>query len=186
MEIILGRHGRPEVAQAQWMTPRALRRWIAEFNDGGILSGQIPQSTSFAAARCKVIVASTLRRSYQSAQLLASSQLVVTEDLITEAGMPNPSWPLPALPIAVWLVIFRIAWYCGYSHNAESISEASMRGQAAADVLIDIASAHGSVFVVGHGIMTTLIARRLLQTGWSGPRRPANAYWGHCVYRSPT
>lgn len=186
MEIILGRHGRPEVDQSHWIAPQKLGNWIAEFDDGGILSGEIPKSTSIAAARCKVIVASPLRRSYQSAQLLASSQLVVTEDLIREAGLPHPSWPLPSLPTRIWLVIFRIAWYCGYSRNAESSSDASMRAKVAADRLADIARQHDSVFVVGHGIMTTLIARRLLQTGWSGPRRPANSYWGHCVYRSPT
>jgi broad specificity phosphatase PhoE len=186
MEIVLGRHGRPEVDQSKWITPRTLGHWIAEFNDGGILIGQIPRSTSLAAARCKIIVASPLRRSHQSAQLLASSQVVVTADSIREAGMPHPNWRLPVLPVKFWLALFRIAWYCGYSHNAESRSEAWMRAKVATDRLIDMAHAHHSVFVVGHGIMTTLIARRLLQAGWSGPRRSVNAYWGHHAYRSPT
>jgi broad specificity phosphatase PhoE len=184
LEIVLGRHGRPAIGQSRWIAPRKLGQWIAEFNVGGILSGQIPESTLLAAACCKVVVASPLHRSFQSAELLASSQLVVTEELIREAEMPHPSWWLPVLPVAVWLVIFRIAWYCGYSRNAESRSEASMRAKLAADRLVELARLHGSVFVVGHGIMTALIARRLLQTGWSGPRRPVNAHWGHCVYRS--
>lgn len=186
MEIVLGRHGRSVLDQSKWIAPRKLAQWIAAFNDGGILRGQIPQSTSLAAARCKVIVSSPLRRSYQSAQLIASSQLLVTEDLISEAGMPHPDWLFPALPITVWLAIFRVAWYCGYSRNAESMSDASMRAAVAADRLVDLARQHDSVFVVGHGIMTTLIANRLVQLGWSGSRRPANRYWGHCIYRSPT
>ena len=185
MEIVLGRHGKPQVDRAQWIAARTLEHWIAKFNNGGILSGQIPQSTSLAAARCKVIVASPLRRSYQSAQLLVTSQLLVTEELIREADMPHLSWWFPVLPIAAWLLMFRTAWYCGYSPNAESHSEASMRANVAANRLIDIACSHGSIFVVGHGIMTTLIAYRLRQKGWSGPRRPANRYWGYCVYRSP-
>jgi broad specificity phosphatase PhoE len=185
MEIFLGRHGRPAIGQARWIAPRGLGQWIAEFNVGGILSGQIPESTLLVAERCKVIVASPLHRSFQSAEILASFQFVVTEELIREAGMPHANWWLPVLPIAVWLVVFRIAWYCGYSRNAESRSEAAARAKLAADRLVDMAQQHGSVFVVGHGIMTALIARRLLQTGWSGPRRPVNAYWGHCVYRSP-
>jgi hypothetical protein len=40
-----------------------------------------------------------------------------------------------------------------------------MRAKVATDRLIDMAHAHHSVFVVGHGIMTTLIARRLLHAG---------------------
>jgi broad specificity phosphatase PhoE len=186
MEIVLGRHGRPVLDQSKWIAPRTLGNWIAAFNDCGVLSGQIPKSTSLAAARCKVIVTSPLRRSYESAPLLASSQLVVREDLISEAGMPHPDWLFPALPIAVWLVILRVAWYCGYSSKAESMSDASMRATVAAVRLVDLARQHESVFVVGHGIMTTLIASRLLQMGWSGPKRPANKYWGHCAYRSPT
>ena len=186
MEIVLGRHGRPVLDQSKWIAPRGLSQWIAAFNDGGILRGQIPQATSLAAARCKVIVSSPLRRSYHSAQLIASSQLLVTEDLISEAGMPHTNWLFPALPITVWLAIFRVAWYCGYSRNAESMSDASMRAAVAADRLVELARQHDSVFVVGHGIMTTLIANRLVKMGWSGSRRPANRYWGHCVYRSPT
>jgi broad specificity phosphatase PhoE len=186
MEIVLGRHGRTEVEQSKWIAPRMLRSWIAEFNDGGILGDQVPKSASLAAARCKAIVASPLRRSYHSAQLLASSQCVVTEDLISEASMPHPDWLFPILPIVVWLMIFRAAWYCGYSRNAESFLDASRRATVAADRLVDIARQYESVFVVGHGIMTRLIARRLVQMGWSGARRPANGYWGHCVYRSPT
>jgi hypothetical protein len=106
MEIVLGRHGRPVLDQSKWIAPRTLGHWIATFNDGGILSGEIPQSTSLAAARCKVIVTSTLRRSYQSAQLLASSHLVVTDDLISEAGMPHADWLLPR-GAPRWL---QIAW----------------------------------------------------------------------------
>jgi broad specificity phosphatase PhoE len=161
MEIFLGRHGRPVLDQSKWIAPQKLAHWIAAFNDGEILMGQIPQSTSLAAARCSVIVSSPLRRSYQSAQLLASSQLHATDDLITEAGMPHPDWSLPALPITVWLMIFRVACYYGYSRNAEAISDASTRAAAAADLLVDLARQHDSVFVVGHGVMTTLIATRL-------------------------
>ena len=100
--------------------------------------------------------------------------------------MPHCSWKLPVLPVRFWLVIFRIAWFCGYSRNTESSSEAAMRANVAADRLIDMARVHDSVFVVGHGIMTTLIARRLLRAGWCGPKRPVNTYWGYLVYRSPT
>ncbi len=186
MEIVLGRHGRPVLDQSKWIAPCKLAQWIAAFNEGGILRGQIPLSTSLAAARCKVIVSSSLRRSYQSAQLIASSQLLVTEDLISEAGMPHPDWLFPALPITIWLAIFRVAWYFGYARSTESMSNAPMRAAVAADRLVDLARQHDSVYVVGHGIMTTLIANRLVQMGWSGSRRPANMYWGYCIYRSPT
>jgi hypothetical protein len=96
MEIVLGRHGRPALSRSKWIAPRTLGYWLASFNGSGILGDRIPQATLLAATGCKVIVASPLRRSYQSALLLASSQLIVTQDSVSEAGMPHQDWLFPA------------------------------------------------------------------------------------------
>lgn len=55
------------------------------------------------------------------------------------------------------------------------------RAGVAADKLVELARQHGSVFLVGHGIMTMLIARKL--RAWLGwPKRPVNNFWSFGVY----
>jgi len=185
MKIVLGRHGKPKLGQWRWIAPQQLLHWIHAFNEADILVDRVPPHTATMAARCKVIVSSPLRRSVQSAQLLASSRPVLTEELFREAGMPHTRWRAPRLPVSVWLLIFRLAWFCGYSFNAESLPSASTRARLAANRLVDLAQQHESVFVAGHGIMTMLIARQLLLLGWSGPKRPGNKYWEYRVYCFP-
>ena len=57
-----------------------------------------------------------------------------------------------------------------------------MRAHYAAGRLVTLAKKNGSVFLVGHGIMTMLIAKQLLSMGWVGPKRPVNKYWQFSVY----
>jgi broad specificity phosphatase PhoE len=183
MEIVLGRHGKPKLDQWALIAPRQLAHWIRAYNAADILIDDIPPQTPKKAARSGIIVSSPLRRCVQSAQLLGPTQALVIEELLREAGIPYANWGFPRLPLSVWAVIFRVAWFRGYSSNSEPLSQARMRARLAAERLIELAQQHESVFVVGHGIMTMLIAKELLLRGWSGPKRPANKYWQYCVYR---
>jgi len=61
-------------------------------------------------------------------------------------------------------------------------AQATARARNAAERPIELARENGSVFLVGHGIMTMLIARQLLTLGWTGPKCSANKYWQFNVY----
>ena len=82
-------------------------------------------------------------------------------------------------------VIVRLVWSCGFAMNTEPMPHASARAGAGAERLIDFAQRYGSVFLVGHGMMTMLIAKQLLALGWSGPKVRLNEYWRFSVYRFP-
>ncbi len=69
-----------------------------------------------------------------------------------------------------------MAWFCGWSQDAESFSEARSRAHRAADRLAELARVHGSVMLVGHGLMNALILRVLGRAGWHGSASHA-AYW---------
>jgi hypothetical protein len=74
-----------------------------------------------------------------------------TEEMLREVGLPHAFWGFPKLPLAIWAIVFRVAWFCGYSANSESLSMARIRARSAAERLIDLARDHQSVFVMGHG-----------------------------------
>jgi broad specificity phosphatase PhoE len=128
------------------------------------------------AAEC--IVTSTLRRSLESAALLAPGRPVVSELLFVEAGMPT------ADPEAIrprrWDVFSRIAWMLGWSQGRESWPAARRRANHAAARLTELAREHGSVLLVGHGMLNLLIQRALRASGWSGGGWRSD-YWSHVV-----
>jgi broad specificity phosphatase PhoE len=184
MQIVLARHGKPRLDQWAWITPRELGDWLRAYNAADVLVGGASPLTATRAVQSGVIVSSPLRRCLQSARALAPGREILAEEVFREAGIPHAPWRFPPLPFAVWSLFFRLAWVCGYSSNSESLSLARLRARIAAERLITLARQHDSVFVVGHGIMTALIARQLVLKGWCGPKRPAHRHWEHCIYRS--
>jgi broad specificity phosphatase PhoE len=184
VEIILARHGRPKLRQWSWVTPRQFGDWIRAYNEAGVFVENIPEPSREKVIRSGRIVSSPLPRCVQSAQALAPLQTINPDEVFREAELPHATWGFPWLPPSVWTVLFGGAWFCGYSANSESFVAASSRARSAATSLIALAEEHQSVFVMGHGIMTTLIAKELIEKGWLGPGRPARRYWQFSVYRN--
>jgi broad specificity phosphatase PhoE len=185
MEIVLARHGKPKLDQGAWIAPRQIEQWRDAYNAADIFTPAAAPRVSIRALQSGVIVSSPLPRCVQSLRLLAPSRDIQTEELFREAGIPYAQWEFPRLPLSLWAVIFRIAWFCGYSSHSESVALATIRAGQAAQRLIDLARQHESVFLMGHGIMGALIAKHLICLGWLGPKRPANQYWQYGVYRFP-
>jgi broad specificity phosphatase PhoE len=183
MEIVLARHGRPKLGQKRWIAPRQLADWIRAYDEGGVIVEQVPGGIGATALLCGCIVTSPLPRCVQSAQALAPMRAIRTEEMLREAGLPHGLWRFPRLPVAMWVVVFRAAWFCGYSSNSESLRSARSRARSAAKKLVELAQEQQSVFAMGHGIMTALIAKELILQGWEGPKRPAHAHWQLSAYR---
>ena len=183
MEIVLARHGRPNLKDRSWLAPRQMAEWIRAYDQAGVFIDRIPSSCSEKAASSGCIVSSPVPRCVQSAQMLAPLREMSSDAVFREAGLPHATWRLPRLSVSVWSVMFRAAWFCGYSSNSESLSEARDRARRAAAQLIALALRHQSVFLMGHGIMTVLIAKELMQQGWVRPMRPGHGYWQFSVYR---
>jgi broad specificity phosphatase PhoE len=184
MEIILARHGRPTLDRKDWVSPGQLADWILAYDAGGVVVEEIPAPLRGEVAKSGWIVSSPLCRCVQSAAALAPLRKIGYAELLREAGLPYAMWGFPRLPPSVWTVLFRAAWFLGYTANSESLVVAKIRARSAANMLIELAREHQSVFVMGHGIMTALIAKELVLQGWEGPKRPAHGYWQFSVYRN--
>lgn len=183
MQIVLARHGRPKLGHWIWVSPHQLADWIPAYNAGGVFVDEAPARLSAKAEQSGWIVSSPLLRCMQSAAALAPSRVIASEEVFREAALPHGMWRFPPLPLPLWTVIFRAAWLCGYSGDAESLAMARIRARSAAFRLNDLAREHESVFLVGHGIMAALIAKELILQGWAGPKQPVHGYWQFSVYQ---
>ena len=129
------------------------------------------------------IITSTLRRSIDSAYILAPSTPFITDSLFREADLPSSFQSKIRLRPRVWGVLARSAWLCGWSDGGESFAAARDRAVRAAQALVAQTAAHDTLAVIGHGMMNLLIARQLRAGGWQGPRIPSLRHWSFGVYR---
>jgi broad specificity phosphatase PhoE len=182
MEIVLARHGRPKFHHGDWIAPRDLGEWIARYNAAGIGRDE-PTAAVMQRAASARIISSQAPRCVESARRLARDGEDLADDIFREAELPHPLWPWPKLHPALWVVLFRLAWFCGFGPRVESYSNATLRARAAAEKLMALAQGADAVLLVGHGVMNSLIGKQLLARGARGPTYPQSRYWDFSVYR---
>jgi broad specificity phosphatase PhoE len=182
--IVLARHGKPDWDEKTPIPGRALAEWVRGRDAAPIdRSSRPPAELVRIAQSSRVLAASPLRRSIESAELVAPGLAPQVNSLFQEVFLPT------AIPLGLrlrptaWSSLARLAWYCGWSPGVETFAAARHRASRAAAVLAELASARESVLLVGHGIQNGLIGRRLRRAGWSGPRFRTRRFWAFAVYR---
>jgi len=183
MEIILLRHGKPEMPSLEKTNAAGFSRWVELYNLSRLCSSSIPSSDVVSEAKlCTVVVCSELQRSIDSAKALGFNEVTLKSSIFNEAGMPVANWEYLKLSPKLWSIVFRILWLFGYSFDSESFKEAKLRASKSARVLIDLAKKHERVIFVGHGVYNRILAKELKSLGWAGPKNPGSKYWSYAVY----
>jgi broad specificity phosphatase PhoE len=181
--ILLLRHGVPRGDHLTRVRGCDFAAWVAAYESAPLdeRAGP-PAELCRCAADIACIVTSTMRRARESAALVAPGRPVTASALFDEAALPTRiPWRI-ALKPDHWDALARAAWLAGWSAGVESLAEASTRSEQAAQRLDELARDHGSVLLVGHGMMNTLILRALRRRGWRGSGSP-RAYWGAVTLR---
>ena len=181
--IVLARHGRPAWDFRTPIAGHALADWLrgeatAPLDPSSRPSAELEQLIRVA----KCLATSPLRRSRDSARVLAPSAAPLIDACFREAELPCAIRSGLRLRPNMWAALARSAWFCGWSAGVESFRAARERASKAAMVLTSHAEASGAVVLVGHGLMNILIAAKLRTAGWRGPRFPRPRHWAFGVY----
>ena len=177
--IILARHGRPMLSRKVLLNAEDYRSWWGEYEVLGLRSDQSAPETLKALARgACAVVASTRKRSIESAELVCEGRTFATDIGMIEAPLPQPPWPRwLRLPPIVWGFVSRFAWWWFDHHgDEESKREAETRADQAAERLIALA-AGGDVLVLAHGFFNAMVARALRRRGWRLTDNGGYTYW---------
>lgn len=184
MQIILVRHGRPDHSAARWCSPARMKDWIECYDRASVAGHEVPAELVALARTAGTVVCGSFARCIQSRDSLGVERCPEPDPLFDEAHIPYPDWTFPRLPADLWRLLFRCAWFCGFARHTEPVAAANRRASAAAQRLIQLAEAHGSVLLMGHGIMNILIAWQLRKRGWAGARQLLmRGYWQASIYR---
>ena len=183
IRIVLARHGRPAWDFRTPIPGHALAEWLRGEADAPLDASPRPSAELERLSRmAECLVTSPLRRSRDSAKLLAPATTPLIDSCFREAELPSAIRSGLRLAPEKWTWLARSAWFCGWSGDVESFKAARERASKAASVLMRHAEARGEVVLVGHGLMNVLIAHRLRTTGWRGPRFPSPQHWTFGVY----
>ena len=187
LTIVLARHGKPDWDEKTLIPGHGLRQWVRGRDAAPIVPSVRPPEDLVRLGRsCRVVAASTLRRSLESAELVVPGIAPRVHAMFKEVAPPTQIRIGLRLRPQLWSWLARAAWYCGWSPGVESYAEARERAAAAAEALTDLALEEESVILVGHGIMNGMIGKQLRHAGWSGPLLRPRRLWAHATYHFMT
>ncbi len=185
MEISLIRHGKSMFTEINRIQCKDFKDWVEKYNYSGVFEeNSYPTETLKTITTANFIIASDLKRSVESANLLNPNLEAISVPLFRETELPTPLTKFGGLKLnpSFWAVILRCLWFCGYSRGCESLSNAKYRAKKASELLVEYAQIHTSVVLVGHGFFNMLIAKELLNRGWKGKSKTSSKHWSCTTY----
>ncbi|WP_300000998.1 histidine phosphatase family protein [uncultured Cedecea sp.] len=174
MELLLLRHGKPEIESVTTIRAAAMNAWIKDYDAAGITDA--PDASVVAACQKHFVVTSPMPRALESVTALGLKPYMIIAALC-EAPLPAFNLPLLKLTPLTWATLYRLFWMAGVSGDVESFTSVKKRAASVADELANLTEAHGRVLSVGHGFMNMLIARELQKAGWKQQNPRESGYW---------
>ncbi len=178
--ITLARHGEPALSRKVCFNSAAYGQWWALYEEGGLKPGQAPPPALIETGRrAGTVIASTRRRSIETAQAVCEGRAFATDPLFIEAPLPPPPWPSWIRMKPSHLGFFARFWWWFFDHHAgqESRAQAEIRADQAADLLIELSADGQEVLVLAHGFFNWMIARALTKKGLSKLIDEGHGYW---------
>lgn len=123
-----------------------------------------------------ICITSKLARTIDSAQVLGFTNSI-SSDMFNESELPHPNRLLVPLPWSMFLLIYRLLWFFGFSQNCAGILKDRKRARDGSKYLSELAIENGLALLVGHGIMNRLLCAELQNSGWQLDKKTGSGYW---------
>lgn len=181
------RHGRPEVdlegLLKQRVSAAEVGKIVSEYEMSGLSESSQPSLSAQDEVKASgYVICSDLPRAVQSVEKLQGGDKLMIDSSFRESSLPYLASSWPRLSLFTYFLLFRLAWLLGFSANGESMRAARKRARSNASKLHELARKHGSVVLLGHGIMNRLIARELKRSGMTCIERSNEKYWSYTVF----
>lgn len=182
--IIVSRHGRPALDRSAGprLTWQEYQDWWERYEAGSLAEDQtVPRNLITAVADIDLVISSARPRAIETAMKATEGRKPESDPLFNEAPLPPPRLNGRTYLPKTWNVLARMAWLRGHSLDGESVSEARVRAQEAADRLHTLAEGK-SVYLAAHGWFNRMLRRPLGKLGWVCVRDGGDKYWSYRIY----
>lgn len=178
--ITLARHGEPALSRKVRLNAPEYGLWWARYEEGGLKDGQVPPPSLVELAKgADVIIASTRRRSIETARAVVGERAFATDPTFIEAPLPPPPWPTWIRMSPKRLGFFARFWWWFFDNHGgqETRKAAEARAGQAADLLIELSDSGQNVLVLAHGFFNWMIADALKKRGLTKLLDQGHGYW---------
>jgi len=127
MEIILLRHGKPELDLKGRLNASEIKQLVVAYTQSGIQDS--PSETLIKRFNEHHVVCSDLERSIQSAKRFGFKQIHLSDALFKETDIPHFDQSFFKLPTMGWFTLLRIMWLFGFKKNGESFIQAKLHAK---------------------------------------------------------
>ena len=185
--IILARHGEPDLSKQVRLNWRGYKYWWRLYDEAGLKPGQkAPKIIKELAKQADVVIASTLPRAIETAELAKEGPVDRLEPLMVEAPLPPPNLGYFRFSPRTWGALARISWCLGFSGEGESQKQARVRALKAASVLSNEAKDGKMLFVAAHGWFNRMIRSGLRQQGFACTEDHGDLHWSYRRFERPS
>lgn len=181
-QIVIVRHGQPNLDRTQRMDHHGYRAWWAEYDRAHLHPDERPSDRLLKLAeQSDVFFASTLPRAIHTAQMVARGREIITDPVFIEAPLPPPPIWGKRRP-GHWGVWSRAAWWMGRHDGMESRADAELRAEAAVATLTARALRGENVLLCAHGWFNRMMRPVLKRQGWREVENRGDSYWSYRRY----
>lgn len=185
--VIVARHGRPALSRKVRLTWRQYRDWWQAYDAGGLADDQVaPPGISNLARSADLVISSTLPRAMQTAHLARGEGADLVDAVFIEAALPPPHLPFLKLRPKTWGTLARICWFWGFPDDMETVHEARIRADEAADMLEHEAAGGKMVLLTAHGWFNRMIRTKLVKRGWKCTENQGDLHWKYRRFERKT
>ncbi|WP_189023593.1 histidine phosphatase family protein [Paenibacillus albidus] len=146
----------------KWMTPQQFNQWVEGYNVGALAP---PQELPPLHAEWSYCLSSDLQRACETAKAVWPQEFQSTDQLREIEIAAVFHWPIK-LPLYVWLILGRIAWYISHRSQAETRQETAHRAKRLVDQIES--GPRADVLLVTHGAFMKVLRKELHRRGYAG------------------
>ena len=179
-QVVLFRHGKVDIENNKKISAFDFKDWIKEYNNCDIVFDKTALKDKEIVGNADIIICSNLKRSIQSAKIF-NKEISISDDIFNEAEISYARWSMLKLSPNMWLIIFRILWFFGYSRNCESYKDTKQRAKKASLELVKLSKEHDKIILFGHGIFNRLILKEMISKGWKNTKKLESKNWGYGI-----
>lgn len=114
-----------------------------------------------------ICYSSDLHRAIQTAKAICDCKIITTEDLREVPISPILNTNLK-IPIPLWLVLGRMAWFYSHSSQPETKKQTTKRINSFLTQIMSMKESN--ILIVTHGFLISLIQKELVYNGFKGRR----------------
>jgi broad specificity phosphatase PhoE len=176
LQIILIRHGNPEINKKGWFSFKAARNYIIAYDTVGVRPVATPPVILRSNEDVKIFCSSLFRAYDTALKVFGDERTIIVDSAFIEFQREISPLPL-VLPIKGWTGISRFFWMIGlHSSDIPGFRSEKSRAKQDAVFLENTAMKDKKVILVGHGFLNKYIVRNLKKNGWDHSFDGGNDY----------